>query len=156
MFNLLLASAALLTAGAAPVQHDPLPSLTDEASAKLGVLSLDRMCSPRGVYQYDFGSTDLPPSLFNIPGMDKKELPETALPFTTVALDSTKWSNRFYRATFEMPLRKEDASRAIEQLAKHFRSLGWREVQGSDELEGTLIDPAPGPGEVNFYSANDD
>lgn len=148
--------AALIAAAGPAVAHDQArPALTDEALARLEALPLDRMCSPRGVYQYDFGTTELAPSLFNIPGMDKKELPETALPFATVALDSTKWSNRFYRATFEMPLRKEDAPRAIEQLAKHFRALGWREVQGSEEPGGTLINPTPGPGEFNFYSATE-
>lgn len=144
--------ALLFSGGTTAAQRQELPALTEEAFTRLESLPIDRMCSANGVYQYAFGSTELPPSLFNIPGMDKKELPETAMPFTTVALDSSKWSNRFYKATFEMPLREEDAPRAIERLAEHFRALGWIEVEGSEDPGGSMIDPDPGAGDFSFYS----
>jgi hypothetical protein len=125
----------------------------DATLAQLNAIPIDTLCSTRGTNNIAFGSTDLPPSGFNIPGMDKRDAPESLRPFATMALDASKWSNHFYRATYEMPASKADAPQLIAAIAQRFRGAGWIEKKGSGDDGGSLLDPTPAPGDVNFYSA---
>ena len=93
-----LAALALLLAPPAFAQIPEAVAVTPEMLAQLDSLPVERMCSTRGAFQYDFGSTDLPPSLFTIPGMDKYGLPASAAPFKEGAFSGTAWSNRFFMA----------------------------------------------------------
>jgi len=147
--SILAALASLCMTGFAIAQQ--ARPLADPA-AQLSAIPLDMLCSTQGANGVRFGNTDLPPSGFNVPGMDKRDAPETLRPFTTLALDATKWSNRFYKATFEMPASDADAPPLIAQLAGRFRSAGWNERKPSGN-GGSLLDPASGPGDVQFYSA---
>ncbi len=127
--------------------------LTPALLAKIDNLPFDRMCSTRGAYQYDFGSTDLPPSMFSIPGLDKVDLPESAAPFRTGAFSGTKWSNRFFMASYDLYLENEKAAaEAIQHLIVHYRKAGWIEQGYVDGADGPLIDMPPGPNGYNFYS----
>ncbi|MEG3146080.1 hypothetical protein U1839_15600 [Sphingomonas sp. RT2P30] len=126
--------------------------------AKVDALPIERMCSKDGVYQYRFGSTDLPPSLISMPGFDQRPLPESARPFERVALSATKWSNRFYGADFEAHFANQTtALSVIDHLAKRFEALGWtarRRVAGSEMTaeDISLLDPAPAEGDVHLYA----
>jgi hypothetical protein len=147
----------ILAALIAPVATQPAPA-PDQAAVltQIDALPIDRMCSTRGAFQYAFGSTDLPPSLFPFPGMDKRGLPASAAPFTSVALDSTKWSNRFFRATYEASFPdKPSALAAIRRLAQLFRTRGWIAKEGSANPQGSIILPDPDLGDVHFYSEAD-
>lgn len=147
--------AALLTQAAAPQDTAPQTAApTDALFAAIDALPVDTMCSTRGAYQYEWAATNLPPSPFAMPGMNRIGLPPSAAPFQRVALDASKWSNRFYRADYEFPIAsRPDALAIVQRIAGHFRKRGWIEKPGVAEPGGSMIDMEPGLGEVNFYSA---
>lgn len=145
---LALLAAALCAAPAAQAQDTRAALL-----AQIDALPMDDMCSARGVFQYGFGGTDAPPNPLSMMDMNKQPLPAAAAPFEQVALVSTKWSNRFAGATYELDVADEATALAvIERLARHFRARGWIAKENVDDADFSLIDSGPEPGGVNFYS----
>ncbi|WP_447725351.1 hypothetical protein [Sphingomonas koreensis] len=136
-----------------PVQQ-PASGGPEAGLAMIDTLPLDRMCSTRGALQYDFGSTDIPPSISTIPGSDVYKAPDALRPFTGIAIDGTKWSRRFYRAEYKAQVADKAAGTAmVQRLAARIRERGWIEKAHAEGADGPMIDPPPSPGEARFYSA---
>ena len=128
----------------------------DASADPLEAVPIERMCGAEGVLGYRFGGTDSPPKLVDFPGTTPLRLPPAFAPFARAGIDSTKWSNRTYAATYEAELADDDAAlAAIERLAGRFERLGWtaeRGVSDEDAAErATMTYTPPGRGEVHLY-----
>lgn len=149
-----LAQLVALPLLAMAVAQTPPVAAPATPDAAIDALPLERMCSARGAMQYDFGTTDIPPSNSTIPGTDIYKTPEALRPFTAVAIDGTKWSRRFYRAEYKAQMADRTAATAmVQRLAARIRERGWIEQKHVEGADGPMIDPPPDPGEARFYSA---
>jgi hypothetical protein len=119
-------------------------------------IPIETMCGRDGAFQYRFGASDGPPMPTGMPGLANVTLTPRYAPFTRAAIDSTRWSKRIYRFSYDVVLRDRRAAlAAIATLAARFEQAGWtREPPGADadgdeNLMGHL---PPGEGEAHLYS----
>lgn len=129
-------------------------SVDEALLSQLDMAPLKSMCSTGGVLQFDFGTSDIPPTLATRPGTEFFELSEKFAPFTEVSISGTKWTNRFFQAEFTMPLRDPKlAPPLIEHIAARVRQWGWHEHRPegdsrANSFEAELYsEPAPPSGE---------
>src|SRR5687767_14887523 len=143
---------------AAVIAASPYPALAAalDGAGWVETLPIETMCSADGALHHPFGATDLPPRLIQTPGMGRTPLPTGYGPFTHVSLDGTKWSGKFYEASYATELDSPEAVlAAISGLAERFEKAGWIALRGDDvdpDAEVGMTDILPGPGEVMLFS----
>lgn len=108
------------------------PALAQEASEVPPVAALERMCSPRGAMQFEFGETGVPRSSRIEADLDLGfELPKSFAPFAKAQPRSTEWSGKLMEMAYWFPLEKDEAKRAesvMRLLAANLEAAGWRRL----------------------------
>lgn len=129
-------------------------ALPTPVADQIAALPIERMCSKDGALGWKFGSTDHDISPIHKPGAVNRDLGTELAPFKEAALGATKYSNKFYSATYLVDLGdKALEQEAVDALALRFEEAGWVLGQRTLDDDGPFYDIPPEDDAVQFYSA---
>lgn len=114
-------------------------------------LPIGEMCNADGAWKYRYGATNVPPSL--IPGPSTRmQLPKSFAPFGEVALNNTRFTNRFAGAQYFAEFADAAAAEnAMSRLAAKLRANGWADTRPAGQFEARLRLGAEGsPGDTRI------
>ncbi len=141
---------AALSLASTPAQADA----SDDAIAQLKAIPLEKLCRADGALDLKFGATEHAISPLHKPGAINRDLGPEFGPFRDAALNATKYSGRFFSATFAVDLGDEFVENEAQSiLADRFEAAGWVFAERSFGDDGPFHDFPPGEDDLLFYSA---
>jgi hypothetical protein len=138
--------------GVASTSAQAAPAI--DAAAQLRAIPLEKLCRTDGALDLDFGTTDHAISPLHKPGAINRALGADLAPFRDAALNATKYSGRFFSASFSVDLGDEFVENEAQSiLADRFEAAGWVFAERSFGDDGPFHDFPPGEDDLLFYSA---